>query len=406
MPVNTKGLRRQLEAALKDRTPERFDSLLTESLESKALKPADFSIRELMENFIFDSHGNPCGREIVDSWNPRQGGGEGINLTKLMESDAVNTAFFSNIMGQIVYTETMAAYRAEDFVFSAMIPTVSTPFNGEKIAGVAGLGDKAEVVDELGEYPTVGTNEDWLQTPITTKRGLIVPVSKEAAYFDRTGQVLERCREVGQSLGLNKEKRAIDAVIDENSTRHRYNRKNNGAVATYGNNSGTHDWDNLEASNALVDWTDVDNLMQLFWSMRDPNTGEPIVIEGQMKLICTRQLQMTALRIRNATEVNHVTPGYATSANPIETRGGNPVGGQFEVVTSRLLADRLATDTDWFMGDPAGAVRYMENWPMTVVQAPANSEVEFSRDIPFRWKASERGQYFVREPRLMAKSTA
>lgn len=406
MAVKAKSLRRLLEAAQKDKTPDRFFSDLTEALESKQIEPKDFSIRECMEEFITDSDGAACGREILDSWNPRHGGGnEGVNLTKLVESDAVNTAFFSNIFGQIIYTETMAAYRNEDFTFTPMIPTVSTQFNGEKLPGVADLGDKAEVVDELGEYPIVGTNEDWVETPQTTKRGLIVPVSKEVAFFDRTGLVLERCRNVGYSLGLNKEKRAIDCVIDENTTRHRYNRKSRGQVATYGNNSGTHDWDNLEASNALVDWTDIDNLMQLFYSMRDPNTGEPIVIDGPMKLIVTRGLVTTANRIKSATEVVHVTPGYATSANPIETRGSNPVGGAFDVLTSRLLADRLATDTDYFMGDPSGAFRYMENWPMAVVQAPANSELEFSRDIPFRWKASERGQYVVREPRLMAKAT-
>lgn len=407
MPVKTKSLRRLLEAAQKDKNPDQFFTDLTEALDKKQIEPKDFSIRELMEEFIVDAIGHACGREILDSWSPRHGGGnDSLNLTKLTESDAVNTAFFSNIMGQIIYTEVMAAYRNEDFVFTGMIPAVPTQFNGERLPGVAQLGDKAEVVEELGEYPTVGTNEDWIDTPQTTKRGLIVPVSKETAFFDRTGLVLQECRNVGQSLGLNKEKRAVDCVIDENTTKHRYNRKSRGQVATYGNNSGTHDWDNLEASNALVDWTDVDNLLQLFYGMRDPNTGEPIVIEGPMKLIVTRQLQMTALRIRNATEITTVTPGYATSGSPIEARGPNPVGGMFEVVTSRMLADRLATDTDWFLGDPTGAFRYMENWPLTVVQAPSNSEVEFTRDIPFRWKASERGQYVVREPRLMAKATA
>jgi hypothetical protein len=47
----------------------------------------------------------------------------------------------------------------------------------------------------------------------------------------------------------------------------------------------------------------------------------------------------------------------------------------------------------------------MENWPLAVVQAPANSEVEFTHDIVLRWKASERGAAATLEPRYMARST-
>ena len=41
----------------------------------------------------------------------------------------------------------------------------------------------------------------------------------------------------------------------------------------------------------------------------------------------------------------------------------------------------------------------MENWPITVVQAPANSEAQFNQDIVVRFKASERGTPAIMEPR-------
>ncbi len=62
-------------------------------------------------------------------------------------------------------------------------------------------------------YPSVGFGEDYIETPSTTKRGFIVPVTKEAIFFDRTHLVLSRAAEVGELLGLNKEKRLIDLVI-------------------------------------------------------------------------------------------------------------------------------------------------------------------------------------------------
>jgi hypothetical protein len=57
----------------------------------------------------------------------------------------------------------------------------------------------------------------------------------------------------------------------------------------------------------------------------------------------------------------------------------------------------------WFIGDPKKAFWYMENWPLTVVQAPANNIKEFEQDIVLRWKASERGVPWVADPRWIYK---
>jgi hypothetical protein len=62
-------------------------------------------------------------------------------------------------------------------------------------------------------YPSLGFGEDYIETPQTTKRGFIVPVTKEAIFFDRTNLILQRAAEVGEVLGLNKEKRLIDLLI-------------------------------------------------------------------------------------------------------------------------------------------------------------------------------------------------
>jgi len=46
----------------------------------------------------------------------------------------------------------------------------------------------------------------------------------------------------------------------------------------------------------------------------------------------------------------------------------------------------------------------MENWPITVVQAPTNSEAEFTQDIVVRFKASERGTPAIMEPRRIQRN--
>ena len=185
--MDAKILRRLYEAACRDHNPSKFFVQFNEALRKKEIRmdryQCDYSLRQLWENFV------PGGREIVDSWNPGQGEG-GISLFEA--GDSVNTGAFSNISGQIVYNATMDAFKSEMFVFSEKIRTVQTEFNGEKIAGVTRLGDKAEIVTEGNPYPNVGVSEDWHETPQTTKRGYIVPLTKEAIFFDRTGLVVQR----------------------------------------------------------------------------------------------------------------------------------------------------------------------------------------------------------------------
>lgn len=383
----------------------RFFESLKEGFDSRQIRPDELSTRSLMENFIFDESGKPCGHEIVQSWNPTHGGGsDGLSLTKLMEDGSVMASAFSSIQGQIVFNATLQAYESEDFVFTKEIPMVQTQFSGERIPGIGGIGDKAEIVGEGQIYPMVGVTEDFIDTPVTTKRGLILPLTKEAAFFDRTGLLLARCAEVGLYLGVNKEKRAIDCFIDENTTAHRYNRKLKGPVATYGDNAGSHDWDNLQATNALANYTNVDNVDQLLYAILDPNTGEPIQITGQMKLVVARGLLKTAEAIQHASQVVN-TGSFAVTGNPIQTWSGN-ITPPFTILSSRMLATRMATLTSWYYGAPSQAMKYMQNWPMTTVEAPSNSELEFTQDIVMRWKASERGQYAVTDPRYVAKSTA
>jgi hypothetical protein len=37
-------------------------------------------------------------------------------------------------------------------------------------------------------------------------------------------------------------------------------------------------FDNLQATNALADWTNIEKALLLFDGLSDPNTGEPIAI--------------------------------------------------------------------------------------------------------------------------------
>ena len=362
---------------------------LSEALREGHLKPENFSLRDLAEALV------PDGREWVRLLDPRSAGGVSV----LESNDGVDVTAFLNITGQVIYSKIMEAYTQEAFVVSKLVDTIPTRLDGEKIPGISRVTDSIEEVGPGMPYPHLGFGEDYIETPSTTKRGFIVPVTKEAIFFDRTHLVLTRAAEVGEVLGLNKEKRLIDLVIGSTN-----NYKWKGT--TYNTYQTSTPWINSLATNELVDWTNVDKAEQLFADILDPTTGEPVLVRGTTVLVMPAY-RHAAHRVFSAAELTFTASGSTTA-----TVAANPLTG-YRVFDSRLayrriIAAGIAAATAkkyWFVGDFRRAFAYMENWPITVTQAPLGSEAEFNNDIVLRFKASERGAAAVINPRYVVKNT-
>lgn len=386
-----------------NRFPDRAPTLLRESLEAKDLNPRDVDFGALFEAHFGWEEFRAC----------RMDRGRSVTKDVFEAAGAVSTASFQNISGQLIFRMMMDEFTSEDFVFSKMIPEEQGDVDFEKVAGLSGIGpgtDSEWITDEGWEYKLAGPGEDWINLPTTVKRGKIVALTREALFYDRTKKIQDACSKVGYWLGYNGEIRAIDAVIDENGGAksaqvggHRYHWQGT-SYATYGDSSAAHPWDNLVAANALVDWTDLDAIDQAFNDLVDPFTGAPVVMGG-MQLIAPFGLNKVASRIANATEVTVATPGYAVSGNPTVTKIANPYGGKFEVVSSRLLAQRMATDTSYYYGDVRAAFRRIVHFPFQTIQAPPNTDDEFKRDIVAQWRADVKDAYATIQPRAMVKST-
>jgi hypothetical protein len=383
--VKTRELKRRFELD----GPRRTVEYLNESLKKRILKPEDFSFRDLAEGLIPDGH------EWVRQLDPRAGG----SVRLLEAGDGVDVTAFLNVASQVIYSRIMEAYTQEAFVVSKLVDTIPTRLDGEKIPGIGGLAATDAPVHPGMPYPSVGFGEDYIETPSTTKRGYIVPVTKEAIFFDRTHLVLSRAAEVGELLGLNKEKRLIDVIIGAAN-----NYKWLGT--SYNTYQASTPWINVKASNELVDWTNVDAAEQLFADMLDPNTGEPVLLTANTVLVMPAY-RHAAHRVFNALEVQFNPASSATT-----TLAASPLAN-YQVVESRLAYRRVvasgqsAADAQkwWFLGDFKKAFAYMENWPITVTQSAAGSEADFSQDIVVRFKASERGAAAVLNPRFVVKNT-
>jgi hypothetical protein len=368
--------------------PQKTTQHLSEAIKQKHLRPDDFSIRDLAEALIPDGH------HWVRALDPHAGGGVAL----LEAGDGVDVTAFLNITGQVIYSKIMEAYQSEAFVVSKLVETIPTRLDGEKIPGIARVEDKITEIHPGMPYPHLGFGEDYIETPSTTKRGFIVPVTREAIFFDRTHLVLSRAAEVGEILGLNKEKRLIDVLVGvTNNFKWRGTSFNTYQTAT--------PWINVISSNELVDWTDVDAAEQLFADMLDPNTGEPILIDARHVLVMPAY-RHAAHRIFNALDIDYTGTGAATT-----TRAANPLS-HYTMHVSRLAYRRIIASGEsaanakkwWFLGDFRRAFAYMENWPITVTQSPMNSEADFNQDIVVRFKASERGAAAVLDPRFVVKN--
>lgn len=382
--LNYKELKRRIELDGAAKTV----SHLGEALSQGQLEPEDFSIRDLAESVVDN------GVEWVRAMNPRNDGG-----AIMTESDGVDLTAFLNITGQIVFTKIRQAYQNDAFVLSRAVETIPTRFSGEKIPGIGKIGDQSMEVQPGMPYPNAGLSEQYTQTPETVKHGLIVPITREAIFFDLTNLILRRAQEAGEALGLNKEKRILDCVLGIDNT-YVYN---GAAYNTYYSSAGP--WINELAGNELVDYRNVDKAEQLFADALDPSTGEPIMISPNSVLVMPSHRYAAAQTFFDGEiTFNPSTAQSITTRNPLR---------KYNVMDSALAYRRLiasGVDADdakkyWYIGDFKKAFAYMENWPITVTRSSANSDANFERDILVRYKASERGTPAVLDPRYVVKCT-
>lgn len=374
-------MRRLFEAAVRSGDEARFyDDLRQEFYDERHALGDRYSIRHLFEQFV------PDGREAIQFMRPSNAGG----YVSLQESaGAVDTAKFANIIGQMQYTSTLKGFESPELVGDRLVETIQTDFNGERIPGIGRVGDDVEVVKEGDPYPNATFGEEFIDTPETIKRGLIIDITKEAIFFDRTGLLVSEAAKVGLRIGVNKEKRILDAVCGISTI---YRRNGAAAEATYQANNSV--------SNTLADWTSFDTALQKLHEIVDPITGEPVAITPNAVLV-PKRLENTARRVLNATMVRK---GTDSGANQTYTNG-NQIDQQYDVITGPYVKARTGSDSTWFLGDFRAGFVYMQNWPLQVIQEGESSEVGFTRDIVLRYKATERGAAAVRERLVAVKNT-
>jgi hypothetical protein len=382
----------------------KFGSLKT-LVESKGIKAAcqileaaskngdiqddDWSIQELAHVFL--------GADWERKYNMMMDQGGGFQISESTQVGTSVTAF-SNITGQLIFNIIHSGWTHSSLIGTMVSQKVLTKFEKETIPGISTPPVPEGGIGEGQEYPHAGLSEHFWDTPKTIKEGLIIPITKEAIMFDRTGIIVNRAREVGETLAITKEERILNGVLGITNT-HIFDGT---GVNTY---LSAGIFINLLAATPLVDHTDIDAARQLLSLMTHPDTGKPLLI-GKFDILTMPTLNFTARRIVNATEVRQSAGGQETlSSNPLPSMGVM----ESSLARQLLVASGLSTtisDGRWYIGDFKKAFAWFQNWDITVVTAPQNSEPEFTRDIQLRYKASFKGELVVLEPRAVVQVNA
>lgn len=355
----------------------------------------NWSIRTLFEEIV------PDGREAVRMMETsRRGGGR-----TFVEAggDAIVTADFSNIIGQLTYADVLEQFEMPAFIGRELMPEKTAATQQQEIVpGVSMIGDKAQSVGENEDYPLVGLNEQWIVAPNKIKTGFMMAVTEEMIAEDKTGQVMDHMNQASEWLAVNQEKERLNTILGITTS---FRWGNNAAQATYANSFTGFTLDNLIASNGLADYTDLDTVDNAFSETVDPATGEPVMIAGPMTVLVPRALRNTANRVINATEVR---VGDITTGSGIQTIGGNPLqytDSPYTVKSSPYVSNITSSDSSWFVGDFQKAFEDRVVWPLGMFVEDSNSSKLFERDWVTRLKVRRKSAPTVRRPWYVKKCT-
>jgi|GEM_PF-355744 len=380
---------------------------LSEAIAKGDIQPNRLSIRGLAEGIIGEQWA-----ETMHRFN-------GPERMFMESTEAVDASNFAAITGQILITTVKEKFKLANFIGDSLVNTIPAGQNlsQELIPWLSDTTSGSETVEQGMPYPETRFVGNYIKLPAIEKVGRICAVTAEMIYADKTSQALASAESVGTYCGLAKEERILKTVMGISGS-YVYGKASGGEVSlsTYSASGGQSGLDygfiNQVDSYALSNWASINTLEQLFYNMKDPNTGKPIQIfePGGMQMLVMPFQKYAASRILNPATTTKNGP-YATSGDVEQLESPNPLDNNYGLMTSAharalLISSGVTASTAdkyvW-LGNFKKAFVWREAKPLEVVQAPANNWAEFNQDIAVAIKASWWGAAGVMDPRFVVR---
>lgn len=352
-----------------------------------------------------------------DDWAEQLNRFNGPERTFMEATEAVDASNFAAITGQILITTVQDKYKLASFIGDQLVSTIPAGQNlsTELIPWLSDISPSPEVVQPGMPYPQTQFSGNYVRLPAIEKVGRICAITAEMIYADKTSQALASAESVGTYCGLVREERILNTVLGlTGSYVYGTASGSESTLNTYSTTAQagmTFGFINKIASYSLSNFASINTLEQLFYQMKDPNTGKPIDIFGPgMQMLVMPFQKYTASRILNPATTTKNGP-FATSGDVEQLESPNPLDTNYGLLTSAHARNLLVTsgvaaataDKYVFLGNFKKAFVWREAKPMEVVQAPANNWAEFNQDIAVAIKASWWGSAGVTDPRYVVQ---
>lgn len=304
---------------------------------------------------------------------------EGLVVDQDLEENLSSSAF-PNISGQIISKVMIDGYEQFPKDHDKLVRTVPSKLKVSRVAGWTAIGSVSRV-NEKQEYPEITPPDEKTQTIKNYKYGGKLSLTKEDIFFDQTGELINRARQIGERAQQKRSSLIFAAVVDAGNTS-----LSGSTLYTAGNSnvltSNPLAQDGWEAARKqLIDQTD--------------ENGEPIWVMGDRPLLMvTSTLLATAEKLQK----NEYGPNGTANLDV------NLARGMFDVV---LNPYGHAVATDWYYGAPNREFRWEEVWPFEVfTRVGQDTEEGFNADVIQQFKASFFGGAGAADFRYFVKNSA
>ena len=230
-------------------------------------------------------------------------------------------------------------------------------------------------VAEGQPYLESGATEEYV-TIGSRKQGRILSLTREMIARDQTSVFLKAANRLGEKAQTAIERLVIQRVCDSENASGFYVYQPSGTGTALYSTTARDRGTNQVASNALVDYTDLDNARALLAAMTD-NEGDRINVRPALLLV-PDALVGVASRILGS----EMVPGTENEQNSWGPRGmWRP-----ELVSTPYLDDE--STSDWFLGEPKKQFWQKKAFGIETTMQGRDSESWFSNDIAMRFRVA------------------
>lgn len=286
---------------------------------------------------------------------------EGLVTSQDLEENLTSSAF-PNISGQIISKVMIDAYEAFPKEADKLMRTVPSKLKVSRIAGWTALGT-IERVQERQDYPELQPPDEKIQTIVNKKYGGILSLTKEDIYFDQTGELVDRAKQIGEEGARFRQELMFAALCDNGgnslSGADLYSSGNSNLLTT--NPLGTTGWETVRK-----------NLLG-----KKDERNKPIWVFGDRPT-----LVIPPALISTAEKLQKNEYGDLGTAN----LDVNLARGSFDIVVNPYWT---TNETNWWYGAFKRQFRWEEVWPVEVfMRVGQDTEEGFKADVIQQHKCS------------------